>query len=93
MLLGMLNKQYEANVTFGIGLPIWASVCAMAMPDKCCDVFIHQQLVYISLTLFSHTLPNPLLVVVNFVFATLVSGLIAVIISKSRICKTVYGYR
>ena len=53
----------------------------------------HQQLVYISLTLFSHKLPNPLLVVVNFVFATLVSGLIAVIISKLRICKTVYGYR
>ena len=54
---------------------------------------LHQQLIYITISLFNYKVSTPLLVLINFVFSFLGSLLLSVLISKIPYVKKAFGYK
>ena len=53
----------------------------------------HQQLIYVTISLFNNKLATPLLVLVNFTFSFTVSLFMSVLISKIPVVKKMFGYK
>ena len=54
---------------------------------------LHQQLIYITISLLNSKVNTPTLVLINFVFSFLVSLLMSMIISKIPVIKKAFGYK
>jgi len=54
---------------------------------------LHQQLIYITISLFNYKVSTPLLVLINFVFSFSLSLLLSVLISKIPFVKKAFGYK